>query len=62
MLCCPMLGEVWHPHTYLTPSHSVYILKKKIRCGFIANETALHKRPNDTNDTEINSYRSPYGL
>ena len=25
----------------------------------IANETTLHKRPNDT---EINKYRSPYGL
>ena len=25
----------------------------------IANETTLHKR---TNDTEINNYRSPYGL
>ena len=32
---------------------------KKRRCGRIANETTLHKRPNDT---EINHYRSPYGL
>ena len=29
------------------------------KCGMIANETVLHKRPNDT---EINNYRSPYGL
>ena len=34
-------------------------IKKKRRCGMIANETTLHKRPNDT---EINNYRSPYGL
>ena len=32
----------------------IYIYKK--RCGLIANETTLHKRPNDT---EINSYWSP---
>ena len=31
--------------------------KKKI--GSIANETTIHKR---TTDTEINNYRSPYGL
>ena len=31
----------------------------KRRYGMIAIETTLHKRPNDT---EINNYRSPYGL
>ena len=29
------------------------------RYGMIANETTLHKRPNDT---EIYNYMSPYGL
>ena len=35
------------------------IIHKKRRCGMIANETTIHKRPNDT---DINKYRSPYGL
>ena len=28
----------------------------------IVNETTIHKRPNDPNDTDINNYKSPYGL
>ena len=32
---------------------------KKWKSGIFANETTLHNRPNDT---EINNYRSPYGL
>ena len=31
----------------------------KRRCSILANETTLHIRPNGT---EINNYKSPYGL
>ena len=37
----------------------IYLNIYKRSCGMIANETSLRKRPNDS---EINEYRSPYGL
>ena len=37
----------------------MFVCVYKKRCGMIANETTLHKRPNDT---EIKNYRSPYSL
>ena len=36
-----------------------YVGNYKKKSGIFANETTLHNRPNDT---EINNYRSPYGL
>ena len=32
---------------------------KKRRCGMISNETTINR---DQNDTDINNYRSPYGI
>ena len=56
------LGTVYPISLYLEntlPCIVSFVDNKKRRRGWIANDTTLHKTPNDTS---INNYRSPYSF
>ena len=60
-ICTPN-GQLWKYVTFVSRFLKFgikLVINIKRRCGILANETTLHQRPNDT---EINSYRSPYSL